>query len=159
MNQSNIVYALIKLKINGKDLLLLRYNKKWKDFSFVGGHVEKDEEDNWEKAIIKEIEEELPHSQFGYNFKVSPYTKKLFLPDRISKTTGKMTRYSVQWYHLNFIKNPLIFVEKLDFLPIFYLYDWKDLDDCNVGSIIKHFHIEIELYDNIPYSWPYNMEM
>jgi 8-oxo-dGTP pyrophosphatase MutT (NUDIX family) len=54
MRHSELALVLIRLKVNADPCHVLIRHKKWGDWSFVGGHVEPDEKNDWARAAVRD---------------------------------------------------------------------------------------------------------
>jgi hypothetical protein len=88
--------------------LLLYKNKKWNDWSLVGGHVEPGEEGDWARTAIRECEEELAPLKYMTDFIVIPLLRQPISwgPVASKSAHGVPTRYTAQFFGLEFRRDP-----------------------------------------------------
>lgn len=108
MRYSELALVVIRLKINSEPHHLLIRHSKWGDWSFVGGHVEPDEKNDWARAAVRECNEELAPLRFGDDFMLLPLLDQpLRWGPLASKSAGdEPTIYTAQIFALRFLKPP-----------------------------------------------------
>lgn len=100
---SHIVYAVARFRVDDHVLWLLRRHPKWGDWSLVGGHVEDDEREDWDRAIRREVDEEMEPLQVGAELVIVPVAADPLVFRRVSQSAGGVeTEYTVRWYGLSF---------------------------------------------------------
>src|SRR5690606_15337858 len=108
MGRSSIAFVIISLDIEGSVTVLLRANLKWRDWSFVGGHVEPGEERDWSITASRETEEEVPPLRATRDFWLEeiPGTLTWTAPSR--SVGGEVTSYEVRCFLLRFKEDPRV---------------------------------------------------
>src|SRR5215472_18551361 len=108
MRSSELALVFIRLNIRGEPHLVLIRNRKWGDWTLVGGHVEADEKNDWARAAIRECNEELAPLHFGDDFTLLPLLDQPVrwgpLPSK--SAGGEPTIYTAQLFALRFLKPP-----------------------------------------------------
>jgi 8-oxo-dGTP pyrophosphatase MutT (NUDIX family) len=108
MRQSELALILIRLKMGSEPYHVLIRHKKWGDWSFVGGHVESDERNDWARAAVRECNEELAPLRFGDDFTLLPLLDQPLRwgPLRSKSADNEPTMYTAQIFALRFLKPP-----------------------------------------------------
>jgi hypothetical protein len=108
MRHSELAHVIIRILIDGQSYLLLHKNKKWNDWSLVGGHVEPGEEGDWARTAIRECEEELAPLKYMDDFIVVPLLRqpRSWGPVASKSAHGAPTRYKAQFFGLEFRRDP-----------------------------------------------------
>jgi ADP-ribose pyrophosphatase YjhB (NUDIX family) len=117
MRHSELSLVLIRLKVHAEPHHVLIWHEKWRDWSFVGGHVESDERNDWARAAVRECNEELTPLKFGQDFTLLPLLDQ---PIRWGPVPSKSahdepTMYTAQIFALRFLRPP---AECLARLPV-----------------------------------------
>ena len=109
MRYSELSLVLIRLKIDSEPYHLLMRHKKWQDWSFVGGHVEPGEQNDWARAAARECNEELAPLQFGKDFTLLPLLEQPLRwgPVASKSASGEPTIYTAQVFALRFLRSPI----------------------------------------------------
>lgn len=115
MRHSNLALVLIKLRINSEPYLVLIRDEKWDEWTLVGGHVEKDEENDWARAAARECNEELSPLRFGVDFTLLPLLDQptSWGPVSSKSAGGELTTYTAQFFALRFLKAPSDCLDRL----------------------------------------------
>jgi len=108
MRHSELALVLIRLKLNSEPYLVLIRHRKWNDWSFVGGHVEPGEKNDWARAAVRECNEELAPLRFGDDFTLLPLLDQpvRWGPLASKSAGGQSTMYTAQLFALRFLKPP-----------------------------------------------------
>lgn len=150
--KSCLAYVSILLGTHTVDYTILCYSKRWKDWSFVGGHVKEHEREDWRLAAIRETEEEMHPLKYGVDFDISYCRNKLTLPTRISKKTGLLTSYEVAIYNLQFLKDPTEFIRGMNGkeLGLFSLESKIPVSstDCKIAPIVQNISEVIPVFSH-----------
>jgi len=101
--------------------LLLQYNPKWGDFSFIGGKLELEELPL--EAACREVEEELT-IQRQVDFELIEFSPNFFEIEKFSQRTETLTHYI---FYLFYLKAKTNFLPKIN--PKQNI--WISLDDKN----------------------------
>jgi 8-oxo-dGTP pyrophosphatase MutT (NUDIX family) len=108
MRHSELALILIRLRINGEPCHLLIKHKTWDDWTFVGGHVEPHEKNDWARAAVRECDEELTPLRFGHDFTLVPLLDQPLrwgpVPSR--SAANEPTIYTAQLFALRFLRSP-----------------------------------------------------
>lgn len=156
---SELACVVIRLRIDERPHLLMRAHRAWKDWSFVGGHVEADESEDWLRAACRETEEEMAPLRCGLDVEVAP----LALPASVwgpvaSRSSGKLTIYRAAWYHLRFLRDPALCLAALP-SERFLLLDEENLRRRPRSRDISGLVAQLERVaprglDELPFAWP-----
>ena len=122
MRNVALAHVVVKIEFTNGFFYLLHKNKKWDDWSLVGGHVEPGEEGEWARTASREAEEEMTPLQHKKDFLLIPLlTTPISWGPRPSKSAGgQPTKYRVNVFRLIFRRNPADFLSHLgdDFVLI-----------------------------------------
>jgi ADP-ribose pyrophosphatase YjhB (NUDIX family) len=115
MRRSELAHVVIRVPVKGKAHLLLYRNKKWNDWSLVGGHVEPGEEGNWAATAARECEEELAPLKYQEDFILVPLFQQPISwgPVASRSASGAPTVYTAQFFALEFCKDPEVCLARL----------------------------------------------
>lgn len=108
MRHSDLALVVIRLILDAKPYQVLIKHPKWGDWSFVGGHVEAYEKNDWARAAVRECDEELAPLKHSADFILLPLRAQ---PLRWGPTTsrsagGAPTIYTAQLFGLRFLQDP-----------------------------------------------------
>jgi hypothetical protein len=108
MRHSELAHVVIRVPFGKQRYLLLRKNRKWHDWSLVGGHVEPGEEGDWACTAIRECEEELAPLKYMTDFIVVPLLRQPIRwgPVASRSAHGALTCYTAQLFALEFRRSP-----------------------------------------------------
>jgi hypothetical protein len=108
MRHSELALVLIRLKVDSEHCHVLIRHKKWGDWSFVGGHVEPHEKNDWARAAARESNEELAPLKFGEDFTLLPLLDQPIRwgPLASKSADNEPTVYTAQLFALRFLKPP-----------------------------------------------------
>jgi ADP-ribose pyrophosphatase YjhB (NUDIX family) len=117
MRHSELSLVLIRLKVNSEPHHVLIWHEKWHDWSFVGGHVESDEKNDWARAAVRECNEELTPLKYGQDFTLLPLLDQPLRwgPVPSKSAHDEPTMYTAQIFALRFLRPP---AECLARLPV-----------------------------------------
>ena len=107
MRHSDLSLVLIRLKLGSEPYhVLIRH--KWGDWSFVGGHVEPGEKNDWARAAVRECNEELAPLRFGADFTLLPLLDQPLRwgPVASKSANDEPTTYAAQVFALRFLRPP-----------------------------------------------------
>ena len=115
MRNVSLAHVVVKLEFTDGCFYLLHKNKKWGDWSLVGGHVEPGEEGEWVRTAYREAEEEMSPLQHKKDFLLVPLlTAPITWGPRRSKSAGgQPTKYCANFFRLIFRRDPVDFLKKL----------------------------------------------
>ena len=115
MRYSELALVLIRLRIHAEPYHVLMWHKKWHDWSFVGGHVESHEKNDWARAAVRECNEELAPLKFGDDFTLLPLLDQPLRwgPLASKSASNEPTIYTAQIFALRFLKPPAECLAKL----------------------------------------------
>lgn len=108
MRHSELSLVLIRLKVNAEPHHVLIWHNKWHDWSFVGGHVESHEKNDWARAAVRECNEELAPLAFGQDFTLLPLLDQPLRwgPVPSKSANNEPTLYTAQIFALRFLRSP-----------------------------------------------------
>jgi len=144
MRTSNAAYAMIKHRFDQTDKYLLQINKGWNNqYNFISGHIEPEDDNNYQNTIIREVEEELPPIKYKKEFLVSSLIKKPLKTQAYSISAKKETKYTFYFFHITFLVN----FDNLNFL-------WAPQNNDNQwfteAELISGYGIKNEKITNFP---------
>jgi ADP-ribose pyrophosphatase YjhB (NUDIX family) len=115
MRLSDLALIMIRLKINAEPFHVLIRHKKWNDWSFVGGHVEPHEKNEWARAAVRECNEELAPLKYSEDFTLLPLLDQPLRWGPINSLSagGELTMYTAQFFALRFLRPPAECLAKL----------------------------------------------
>lgn len=159
--ESDVVYVVVRLEVDGRDYFLFRKHPKWGDWSLIGGHVEQNERGDWSVAASRETEEEMNPLRVGQDVRLSA-----LLPDELewgpepSRTAGyQPTVYKSRWYWLEFLRDPAECLGELtdEGFALVPKTDLASLEGIVATGLLKRIASRITYgLDSIPYAWPRN---
>ena len=155
--RSSIAFVLVRLDLGRERALLLRENDKWRDWSFVGGHVEPGEEGDWTKTAIRETEEEMLPLQHLKHFLIEELPVKTITWQAASRSaSGVLTDYAVRCYLLTFVHSPEAMLSQLsDGRFILAGESWLRSHPPDVGdTVVRTLSHLGEGLGALPLSWP-----
>lgn len=108
MRHSNLALVLIRIEIDAEPHLLLIRDRKWNDWTLVGGHVKSNERSDWALAAARECNKELAPLRYGRDFILLPLLSEPMkwgpLPSK--SADGEATTYAAQLFALRFLAEP-----------------------------------------------------
>jgi NUDIX domain len=108
---SRLGLAVIKLKIGGECVFLMRRDHRWNDVSFVGGHELPRDNSSLLRAARRELLEEVPAFRAFKEFELAPLTGEVTHGPVHSASAGTDVKYALQFFHVQFSSNPAPIVE------------------------------------------------
>ena len=114
MRHSELSLVLIRLRLGTEPYhVLIRH--KWGDWSFVGGHVEPNEKNDWATAAVRESNEELAPLRYGEDFTLLPLLDQPLRwgPVASKSANDEPTTYTAQVFVLRFLRPPVECLRKL----------------------------------------------
>lgn len=135
--QTSVVVIVLQ---NGN--ILLQYNQKWKDYSFVGGKLEENETPL--AAAYREIEEELSLEK-NVDFILKEWEPSSIELEKVSKRTNQLTHYK---FYLFFLVAKQNFLQKLKsekniWIPVIEIQ--KGVSKQNISDLVKDILQKIEI--------------
>ena len=108
MRHKDLALVVIRLRINAEPFHVLLKHTGWGDWSFVGGHVEPHEKNDWARTAVRECNEELTPLKFGEDFTLLPLLDQPLRwgPVASKSAGGELTIYTAQVFALRFLKTP-----------------------------------------------------
>lgn len=115
MRYSDLALVVIRLRINAEPFHVLIKHEKWRDWTFVGGHVEPNEKNEWARAAVRECNEELAPLKYEDDFTLLPLLDQPLRWGPVSSLSagGEATIYTAQIFALRFLKPPAECLMKL----------------------------------------------
>jgi hypothetical protein len=157
---SRVAYAVVKLRVRGQDYLLLNAHRKWGDWSFVGGHVERSDADFW-AAAAREASEELAPLSHGVDMEIrrDRLACSEWGPISSSSAGGALTTYQAMFYLLEFKASPRACLARLP-RGEFRLIRISELEGhSEVSAIVKNFdQLLAGGWRALPLSWADDLE-
>ncbi|MCX7999412.1 MAG: NUDIX domain-containing protein [Leptospiraceae bacterium] len=141
MNYQNSVVILIV----HKNHLLLQYNPKWNDFSFIGGKLEPNETPM--EAAYREVEEELQLTR-SRDFVLEEWKPQLIEFEKMSKRTNSLTHYKIYLYSLLAQRNFLVSLQtnKNLWIPVEEIQKGESKE--NVSELVKDVLSKITIHEH-----------
>lgn len=156
MRRSSIAFVFVSFNVEGERTILLRANWKWKDWSFVGGHVEPGEEDDWRITAVRETQEEMPPLRESEDFVVEDTRTVLSWTAPSKSAAGELTQYNVRCFILLFKRDPREFLSQLrndEFIVA--SESWLKAGPPHVGDTVVRVLREMESrLGTLRLSWP-----
>jgi hypothetical protein len=136
--------------------MLLRANWKWKDWSFVGGHVEPGEEDDWHMTAVRETQEEMPPLRESEDFVVEDTRAVLSWTAPSKSAAGELTQYHVRCFVLQFKRDPRELLPRLRSEEFIVASEsWLKAGPRNVGeTVVRVLHEVEDRLGPLDLSWP-----
>jgi 8-oxo-dGTP pyrophosphatase MutT (NUDIX family) len=97
-----VAFAVIKAKMDGKDVYLFELNKDWHKFNLCGGKQEEVDAGDYKETILRELSEELGISK--KEIRVTPLTKQEINSYGLVGNYGVLTKYPTMLYHAQFLR-------------------------------------------------------
>lgn len=115
MRHSDLALVVIRLRISTEPYHVLIRHEKWGDWSFVGGHVEPNEKNEWARAAVRECNEELAPLKYEEDFTLLPLLDQPLRwgPVNSLSAGGEPTIYTAQIFALRFLRPPAECLMKL----------------------------------------------
>jgi hypothetical protein len=113
VRKARVGFAVIKLRFEGAFRYLMRYNPKWMDVNFVGGHEKERDLGRLERTASRELWEEVPSIRNETNISLLKLTDPLNYGPVESRSRGDWAEYEVQFYLLKIGSSPRLLVENL----------------------------------------------
>jgi len=115
MRHSDLALVVIRLRVNAESVHVLIRHKQWNDWSFVGGHVEPHEKNEWARAAVRECNEELAPLKYSEDFTLIPLLDQPLRwgPVHSLSAGGELTTYTAQLFSLRFLRAPAECLAKL----------------------------------------------
>lgn len=156
MRRSSIAFVFISFNVEGERTILLRANWKWKDWSFVGGHVEPGEEDDWHMTAVRETQEEMPPLRESEDFVVEDTPAVLTWTAPSKSASGELTQYQVRCFVLLFKRDPRELLSRLRHDEFIVAREsWVKAGPPNVGeTVIRVLHEVENNFGPLRLSWP-----
>ena len=104
--RSQCAFVVIKLQIAGEDYFLMRRDPDWKDITFIGGHANKGEKGNLERAARRELLEEVPALRSFKQIKLVALTDEITYGPVYSPSAKCEVVYDLRFFLLRFGDNP-----------------------------------------------------
>ncbi len=113
IRKSRVGLVVIKLRIEHDPWYLMRYNEKWRDVSFIGGHQKDRDHENLERTAKRELWEEVPAIRAGLISTLIPLVGPLNYGPVHSRSRGDLAEYEVAFFLLKIESNPSQMLERL----------------------------------------------
>lgn len=156
MRHSSIAFVFVSFNIEGERTMLLRANWKWKDWSFVGGHVEPGEENDWRVTAVRETQEEMPPLRESEDFVVEDTRAVLSWTAPSKSAAGELTQYKVRCFVLLFKRDPRELLHRLKSDEFIVASEsWLKTCPLHVGETVVRVLHEVEnRFGSLRLSWP-----
>ena len=154
---SRLGFALIKFKIDGESVYLMREDHRWNDVSLIGGHEQPRDNSNLMRAARRELLEEVPAFRSFKNFELSPLTGEVAHGPVFSASANAQMRYTVRFFHVGFGSNPSRILEALSERSPNVLIREQDLraeSTYRVAELVRVLERALEGgLTAVPFSW------
>lgn len=111
--KSQTAFVVIKLCISATPYYLMRFNRKWGDVNFIGGHLKDRDAGNYETAARRELWEEVPSIRSYTPLVLDPITKLVRYGPIYSRSKGGNVEYDIQFFLLRLQHSPHILIDEL----------------------------------------------
>lgn len=95
--KSQLGFSVVKVRSGEDYLYLMRKNDRWKDYNFIGGHLEEVDHGNFERTARRELREEVPGIR-GLDFDLVPLTPLLKVGPVYSKSANVVVLYQIAFF-------------------------------------------------------------
>jgi len=105
-------FVVIKLLAYGESFILLKHDRDWGDYNFPGGHERESDGGSLDRTAKRELLEEISQLRdVRSTIDLNPLTGELSFGPVYSRSTGKVSRYCMQFYVLTFSMPPSVLHE------------------------------------------------
>ena len=113
LRKSRVAFVVIKLAVGGKSYFLMRYDPKWRDVNFIGGHVKDRDMADLRKTARRELWEEVPSVRPYDSIELEPLTSEVHYGPIHSRSRSDHVSYDLQFFLLKIGHHPEQFVQLL----------------------------------------------
>jgi hypothetical protein len=111
--QSVVGFAVVKLAVAGMPFYLMRLNAKWKDISFIGGHVKDRDAGSLETTTRRELYEEVPSIRHYDKITLEQLTPRIQFGPVKSLSRHELVNYELQFFLVRLEQSPEAMVHML----------------------------------------------
>jgi hypothetical protein len=111
--KSRCGFVVVRLRSAGDAYFLMRQDRRWKDWNFIGGHEKTEDASNLMKSARRELLEEVPPLRRRNHFDLRPLTGLIEYGPIQSRSSGNRVIYELEFFQLIFNKNPSEVIEAL----------------------------------------------
>lgn len=113
LRKSRVGFVVVKLLADGATYYLMRFNSKWKDVNFIGGHEKSRDAGDLRKTAQRELWEEVPLTRSYEKLEFETLTNLLTYGPVYSRSRGDRALYEVQFFLVKFLEPPNRLIEML----------------------------------------------
>jgi ADP-ribose pyrophosphatase YjhB (NUDIX family) len=150
-------FVVIKFRIRGESHYLMRKNLKWRDISFVGGHINERDNESLMRAARRELLEEVPSLRTQKSIKLVPLVDQVAYGPIYSPSAKQNRDYCFAFFLVEFGTNPLNALEQVGHRSLNVLVAERELLDPKkyvVAGLVQLLHeTQKGGLQSIPYSW------
>lgn len=106
-------FAVVKLRVGEASYFLMRFNPKWKDLNFIGGHEKPRDAGDLRTTARRELWEEVPSVRPYVEFDLKALGPEVQYGPVFSKSRGEQVEYNVQFFLVLMAASPIQLVESL----------------------------------------------
>ena len=150
-------FVVIKLKIDGRDYLVMRRDKGWNDLNLIGGHQEERDNGQFQRTARREMFEELSAFRGKARVTLEPLTKRLSYGPVWSQTARRETIYQLLFFSAQLNIDPRVLEQAFSPRSMNYLVDCSSLKEAVEQGSVSAFVglLALELpggLEAVPYS-------
>ena len=160
--KSRVGFVVIKLSVSGTACFLMRFNSKWKDVNFIGGHEEPRDSGKFEKTARRELWEEVPSFRGYSDYSLEALTSLVHYGPIQSRSRGNKVKYEVQFFLLRINESPDTLIGMLGprtkniLVPECYLLNQGRIRVSDLVPLLDNIYPGG--LQNIPYSSPIELQ-
>jgi ADP-ribose pyrophosphatase YjhB (NUDIX family) len=104
--KSRCGFVVIRLRVAGDTYLLMRRDRQWNDWNFIGGHEKSEDGHSLMAAARRELLEEVPQLRGKKHFGLHSITEQIDYGPIQSRSSGKRVVYELEFFQLVFTEAP-----------------------------------------------------
>jgi hypothetical protein len=104
--KSRCGFVVIRFRVAGEAFLLMRKDRQWQDWNFIGGHEKPEDTNDLMKAARRELLEEVPPLRGKSDFTLERLGPQIEYGPIQSRSSGMRVMYEVEFFQLIFTKDP-----------------------------------------------------
>jgi hypothetical protein len=110
---ARVGFVILKLRVEGATYYLMRFNPKWKDINFIGGHEKSRDTNDLKKTAQREFWEEVPSIRSYADVTLEALTDTIDYGPVYSKSRGDRASYVMQFFLVRMPESPNRLIEQL----------------------------------------------
>lgn len=111
--KSRVGFVVIKLRVAETVFYLMRFNAKWKDINFIGGHDKRRDAGDLKNTARRELWEEVPSLRGYPKLELEPLSGIVGHGPILSRSKGDYVAYDIQFFLLKIDRSPSKLIELL----------------------------------------------